>query len=180
MGIAGWHECGVHASYPTKYAAYPDLTFPDTFVPCAWRTDFYEELGLDKQAGWTEEDMKEMREIRNDDFMTTWLGYDRGRINEMGDKAHWYLAPLCVWQKWRSRGVGKELLKWGLDRADEQGVPAILEAFPNARPVISTPYHSQIQGLTALQVYYHLGFKPTASHGPFKDTQLLRPVPGKP
>jgi GNAT superfamily N-acetyltransferase len=179
MGIAGWHECGVYASYPTKYAAYPGLTFPDTFVPCAWRNDFYEELELDKKMGWSEDDMKAMREFRNVDFTNSWLGYDTGRLGEMGDKAHWYLAPLCVWKKWRGRGVGKELLKWGLDRADQQNVPCILEAFPNARPVGEIREQLQIFELTHSQVYYHLGFEPTASHGPFKDAQLLRPVPEK-
>lgn len=176
MGIAGWHECGVHASYPTKYAAYPDLTFPDTFVPCAWRIDLYEELGLDKQAGWDGDDMKAMREIRNDEFSTSFLAYDRGRLNEMGDQAHWYLAPLCVREKWRGRGVGTELIKWGIDRADAQGVPLILEALAGARPGSIIVKQAQSFQLTDSQVYYHLGFEPTTSHGPFKDAQLLRPA----
>lgn len=40
---------------------------------------------------------------------------------------HWYLALLAVDPEWQGRGLGGRLIQSGLDRADEDGLPAYLE-----------------------------------------------------
>jgi ribosomal protein S18 acetylase RimI-like enzyme len=40
----------------------------------------------------------------------------------------WYLCFLGVSPKAQKRGVGRKLLQWGIDRSEEEGVPAALEA----------------------------------------------------
>ncbi|KAM0562013.1 hypothetical protein ACHAPJ_002455 [Fusarium lateritium] len=40
----------------------------------------------------------------------------------------WHLSYLAVSPKFQRRGVGKSLVSWGLERCEEEGVPAVLEA----------------------------------------------------
>ena len=160
MGIAGWTENGVHHQYPKIYPRMVGHEFPDSFLPCVWRDDLVGPLGLAVKEGWSTNDIKEMYSHHNDKWYEEFEGYDIGRLKEMGDQPHWYLAPLCVKKKFWAKGVGKALSMWGIEQADAADPPAacVLEALPNARPV-----------------YYHLGFRPTAHHGNFKETQLVRP-----
>ena len=48
----------------------------------------------------------------------------------MGERRHWYLELLAARPEWQGKGVGSALLRWGLERADEEGVEAYLEASP--------------------------------------------------
>lgn len=114
--------------------------------------------------GWSDTDVVEMYGGHAPLWSQEYLKYETGRIKEMGDRSHWYLAPICVKKEYQARGVGKALMMYGIGRADASSPPmhCVLESLPNARPV-----------------YYHLGFEPTAEHGTSKDTQLVRPPLGK-
>lgn len=61
------------------------------------------------------------------------LGRDRRKI--LGGKAYYLLNILATDPKYHRRGVGAIHLKWGLDQADEAGVPAFLEASPYGQPL---------------------------------------------
>ncbi|KAF2678956.1 hypothetical protein K458DRAFT_422618 [Lentithecium fluviatile CBS 122367] len=50
----------------------------------------------------------------------------------MGLKPHLYLHMLHTDPKQQGRGAGSALLKWGMQKADELGLPAYLESSPNA------------------------------------------------
>ncbi|KAF1356348.1 acyl-CoA N-acyltransferase [Delphinella strobiligena] len=51
----------------------------------------------------------------------------------MGGRPHVYLAVLVVSEQYQRRGVGSAAMKWGLDRADELGLPAYLESSRQGR-----------------------------------------------
>jgi len=61
------------------------------------------------------------------------LGRDRRKI--LGGKAYYLLNILAVDPHYHRRGVGAMHLKWGLDQADEAGIPAFLEASPYGQPL---------------------------------------------
>lgn len=52
-----------------------------------------------------------------------------------GGQDVWYLLLLATSPKHRGLGVATPLLRWGLDQADEQGLPAYLNASPLGKPV---------------------------------------------
>lgn len=56
-----------------------------------------------------------------------------GHKRTMGDKPHWYLEIVAVRQGWMGRGAAGMLMKWGLDRADDEGMPSYLDATPRAK-----------------------------------------------
>ncbi|KAF5021468.1 hypothetical protein F66182_6489 [Fusarium sp. NRRL 66182] len=47
----------------------------------------------------------------------------------------WRLCWLAVSPKCQRTGIGRRLVQWGLDRCDEEGVPAVLESSIPAQPV---------------------------------------------
>ncbi|KAI0158009.1 acyl-CoA N-acyltransferase [Hypoxylon sp. FL1284] len=55
---------------------------------------------------------------------------DRKRREMMSGRPHWYLEMLGVRKELQRRGAGSQLLRWGLDRADETGDEAYLTASP--------------------------------------------------
>ncbi|KAI1770023.1 acyl-CoA N-acyltransferase [Hypoxylon cercidicola] len=60
---------------------------------------------------------------------------DRKHEEITKDRPHWYLAMLGVRKEFQRRGAGKTLLRWGLMRADEEGVEAFLSASPAGAPL---------------------------------------------
>ncbi|KAI1372842.1 acyl-CoA N-acyltransferase [Hypoxylon crocopeplum] len=53
----------------------------------------------------------------------------------MGDRPHWYLEILGVRKEFQGKGLGKQLLQWGLSRADDAGAEAFLAASPAGAPM---------------------------------------------
>ncbi|KAK8110131.1 uncharacterized protein PG998_006588 [Apiospora kogelbergensis] len=53
----------------------------------------------------------------------------------MGARPHWYLELLAVRKSYHGKGLGKQLLNWGLERADQDGVEAYLQASPAGAPL---------------------------------------------
>lgn len=151
-GFALWYAANQPELYhgikfPKQYAQYPGIAFPDTWVPCGFRVDLNSTDALDwkTQQGWSNEDLKEMHaHVNTETWSAEFRGSETVRLEEMGSRPHWYLAPLAVLEEYRGKGVGSALLYWGIQQAEagETKLPIYLEAFPNARPV-----------------YLHAGFK---------------------
>ncbi|KAJ5641379.1 hypothetical protein N7490_005379 [Penicillium lividum] len=53
----------------------------------------------------------------------------------MGERAHYYLEILGVHPSYQGRGLASKLLKWGLARADEEGVEVYLSSSPDGKPM---------------------------------------------
>ncbi|KAH6893146.1 acyl-CoA N-acyltransferase [Thelonectria olida] len=51
----------------------------------------------------------------------------------MEHRPHWYLDLIGVRKEWMGKGAASALMRWGVDRADEDGLPCFLEATPNGR-----------------------------------------------
>ncbi|KAJ4256713.1 hypothetical protein NW762_008809 [Fusarium torreyae] len=71
----------------------------------------------------------------------------KGHRKFMGDTPHYYLEVLCTHEKWQGKGAASLLLRWGIERADAEGVPCFLEATAKGKPI-----------------YEKFGFKTKAEH----------------
>jgi GNAT superfamily N-acetyltransferase len=60
----------------------------------------------------------------------------------MEGRRHWYLELLATRPESQGRGAAGMLLRWGMQRADEEGTETYLEASPDGKPI-----------------YEHFGFK---------------------
>ncbi|KAK5166502.1 uncharacterized protein LTR77_008045 [Saxophila tyrrhenica] len=65
----------------------------------------------------------------------TFGAWARRRRELMGDRGHWYLEIVATSPTHQGKGVGSKLMRWGLERADAQGMEAYLEASPEAVPL---------------------------------------------
>jgi len=59
----------------------------------------------------------------------------QNHIDIMGERKHWYLEILATKQEYQGKGAGSMILKWGLQKADEDGVESFLEASPAGLPI---------------------------------------------
>lgn len=53
----------------------------------------------------------------------------------MKGRKHWYLEFIATRQEWQGKGAGGMLLRWGLEKSDEEGTETYLEASPEGLPV---------------------------------------------
>ncbi|KAH8679670.1 acetyltransferase-like protein [Tricladium varicosporioides] len=53
----------------------------------------------------------------------------------MKDKKHWYLELLATRPEYQGKGAAGKLLRWGIEKVDEEGVEAYLEASPDGKPI---------------------------------------------
>ncbi|KAF5027411.1 hypothetical protein F66182_488 [Fusarium sp. NRRL 66182] len=59
----------------------------------------------------------------------------QGHRKIMGDRPHYYLELICTHADWQGRGAAGLLLRWGLERADAEQLPAFLEATRKGLPI---------------------------------------------
>ncbi|KAF2235853.1 acyl-CoA N-acyltransferase [Viridothelium virens] len=57
----------------------------------------------------------------------------RTRDELVGGRPHWALFILVTRPEWQGRGAGSLLVRWGVERADEEGWECYLEASPKGR-----------------------------------------------
>ncbi|RMJ25580.1 hypothetical protein PHISP_03549 [Aspergillus sp. HF37] len=57
------------------------------------------------------------------------------RVRFVGGRRHYYLDMLGTRPDYHGRGMGSQLLKWGLAKADHDGLEAYLSASPAGRPL---------------------------------------------
>ncbi|KAJ9131789.1 hypothetical protein NKR23_g11554 [Pleurostoma richardsiae] len=53
----------------------------------------------------------------------------------MGRRPHWYLELIATRAGYQGKGAGGMLIRWGTDRADEEGLESYLDATPEGKPV---------------------------------------------
>jgi len=53
----------------------------------------------------------------------------------MDPRPYWYLEIIATRPDWQGKGAAGKLLRWGLERADQQGVEVYLEASPDGKPI---------------------------------------------
>ncbi|KAH6683874.1 acyl-CoA N-acyltransferase [Halenospora varia] len=53
----------------------------------------------------------------------------------MEGKKHWYLEILGTRPEYQGKGAAGRLLRWGIGKADEEGVEVYLEASPDGKPI---------------------------------------------
>jgi GNAT superfamily N-acetyltransferase len=53
----------------------------------------------------------------------------------MGEKKHWYLEMLATKPNWQGKGAAGKLMRWGLEKADADGLETYIEASPNGKPI---------------------------------------------
>jgi len=51
------------------------------------------------------------------------------------ERKHWYLELIATRPEWQGKGAAGKLIRWGLERADEEGTECYLEASPDGKPV---------------------------------------------
>jgi GNAT superfamily N-acetyltransferase len=96
-----------------------------------------EELLRDRQLDWSSD-------CANDDWCVEYsTSLNETREGLIGKKPHILLRWIVTDPEYRRRGAATMIVKWGLDRADELGIPAILEATDEGK-----------------LVYEKVGFKP--------------------
>ncbi|GLA38555.1 hypothetical protein AnigIFM63309_005852 [Aspergillus niger] len=60
---------------------------------------------------------------------------EKKRVMGGRKEGYFYLDMLGTHPQFNGRGIGSRLLRWGLDRADEKGVPTFLASTPAGRPL---------------------------------------------
>lgn len=56
-------------------------------------------------------------------------------VEIMGDRKHWYLETLATRKEHQGRGAARMLIRWGLEKADEDMMEAFLEGSPEGKPI---------------------------------------------
>ncbi|PKS07229.1 hypothetical protein jhhlp_005831 [Lomentospora prolificans] len=62
-------------------------------------------------------------------------GIEGKRKQVMADRRFWFLHILGVHGDYQGRGASSSLLRWGVQRADEDQLPCYLDASPGAKPI---------------------------------------------
>lgn len=53
----------------------------------------------------------------------------------MGDRPHWYLEIIVTKTEHQGKGAGGMMMRWGVEKADEDGVESYLDATPEGKPL---------------------------------------------
>lgn len=53
----------------------------------------------------------------------------------MGERRYWYLELVATRKEYQGKGCAGKLIRYGLEKADEEGVECYLEASPEGAPI---------------------------------------------
>ncbi|KAL4865167.1 hypothetical protein BDV12DRAFT_188416 [Aspergillus spectabilis] len=88
----------------------------------------------------------------------------RERKRAIGDQPHYYLSILAIDPAFGRRGLGAKLLKWGLDRADEERVITFISSSPQGRGLYEKHNCRALNNYEVIPGY--------------RETSMVRPVGG--
>ena len=57
------------------------------------------------------------------------------RKSIMGERKHWYLEMLATKPAWQGKGAAGKLMRWGLEKADADGLETYIEASPDGKSI---------------------------------------------
>ncbi|RFU29437.1 hypothetical protein B7463_g6908, partial [Scytalidium lignicola] len=83
----------------------------------------------------------------------------------MGEKRHWYLELLATRMEYQGKGAGGKLIRWGLEKADEEDVETYLEGSPDGVPIYRRFGFEEVGRLNVFE-------------GKFVEVFMLRPKQG--
>ncbi|KAL4931810.1 GNAT family N-acetyltransferase [Aspergillus undulatus] len=89
---------------------------------------------------------------------------DGERRRAVGDQPHYYLNMLAVHPDYGRQGLGGRLLKWGLDRADQEGRITFISASPTGRGLYEKHGARAVNNYEVVPGY--------------RETSMIRPVAG--
>jgi len=85
------------------------------------------------------------------DFANMFFGQlEDQKMQVMGDRPHWYLMLIGTSPEYQGKGAAGKLIRYGLEKADEQGVEAYLEASPEGVPIYSHFGFKEVDRLSVL------------------------------
>lgn len=109
----------------------PGATVHNPFIKSAIKA-----YAWDAKMGWTPAEIEDMfAHVSEVEWDAAIVRNDVRRAEYFKGEGHWFLAPVCTWPKWQGKGVGRKLLAWGIEQADETvpATPVYLESAPTAR-----------------------------------------------
>ncbi|PMD14902.1 acetyltransferas-like protein [Hyaloscypha hepaticicola] len=110
-------------------------------------------------------------EIANRFFENLLTGHER----IMKGRKHWYLEFLATRPEEQGKGAAGMLLRWGIQKADEEGTEAYLEASPDGKPIYE---HYGFEETERLVVSLE-GKEGVNQEKEFIECFMVRPVAGK-
>ncbi|KAH8821838.1 acyl-CoA N-acyltransferase [Xylogone sp. PMI_703] len=87
------------------------------------------------------------------------------RPETMGERRHWYLELLATRLEYQGKGAGGKLIRWGLEKADEEDVETYLEGSPDGVPIYRRFGFEEVGRLSVVD-------------GQFVEVFMLRPKQG--
>ncbi|KAH8890141.1 acyl-CoA N-acyltransferase [Thozetella sp. PMI_491] len=76
----------------------------------------------------------------------------------MGTQAHWYLELIATKNEYQGKGAGGMLVKWGVDKADQEGWPCYLDSTPDGKALYLKHGFRNLETLTFLDGRYEQWF----------------------
>ncbi|KAK4991847.1 hypothetical protein LTR50_001466 [Elasticomyces elasticus] len=96
-------------------------------------------------------------------------GMGENRKELMGSRPHWFLELLGTDEHYQRHGIGHELVKWGCDRADADGLECYLDASMKGAPFYKKHFGFEAKKEVAVP-------KRPEVYGEFVCVSLVRPV----
>jgi ribosomal protein S18 acetylase RimI-like enzyme len=89
----------------------------------------------------------------------------------MKGRKHWYLEVIATRPEYQGKGAGGQLIRWGLEKVDEEGTETYLEASPHGKPIYERYGFREVDRLVVNFEKEVLGEKE------FVEVFMLRPIP---